>query len=275
MTRPGTLERSSHLPPPSCCLSMCRQRYERRWRKSWGNRGITQGIRSANGKRSSPPRSGTDRDRERVGMVRRTAPAADAQHVRGLAGRCPAQAQRERRRRPIRWRRRGIGLGSRPEMRRAVAVGWFAVLLSSGSAWGLTDDLDTSPTQPAAALVAPFDSVDGMTYFAVTQPPGGRPVATHWVFWSDGCDHLVDVWICLTAGDTVIVDSTSIQAIDDENQAGGPVVDLSGERGSSPSRRSTAARAARIRSPRSRSTTCWSASTRSPIPPPVRASGST
>jgi hypothetical protein len=114
---------------------------------------------------------------------------------------------------------------------RGMLIGSLVVLFSAGAAWALEDDLDASLTQPAAALVAPFDSVDGMTYLAVSQPPGGKTLATHWVFWSESCDHLADVWICLTAGDTVVVDSTNIQAIDDQNQPVGPVVDLTGERG--------------------------------------------
>ena len=36
-------------------------------------------------------------------------------------------------------------------------------------------------------------------------------VASHWSFWSESCDHLADVFICLTLRDTVVVDPTALQ----------------------------------------------------------------
>jgi hypothetical protein len=38
----------------------------------------------------------------------------------------------------------------------------------------------------------------------------GDPIATHWSYWSDSCDHIRDVTICLTIGDTIVVDPTKL-----------------------------------------------------------------
>jgi hypothetical protein len=108
----------------------------------------------------------------------------------------------------------------------------IAVVLWTGAASALTSDPYSSGTQPAAALVAPFDQTEGhATFLLVSQRPEGVVAATHWAFWSDDCSHLLDLWICLTPGDTVVVDPADLSAIDGENQRVGPRGDLSGERG--------------------------------------------
>jgi hypothetical protein len=117
-------------------------------------------------------------------------------------------------------------------------VGWrvfaatLGVLLCVRPAPALVDDPYSSGTQPAAALVAAFDQTEGrLTFLSVSQRPAGATAATHWAFWSEDCAHLLDLWICLTPGDTVVVDPAHLHAIDAENLPLGPVGDLSGERG--------------------------------------------
>lgn len=108
----------------------------------------------------------------------------------------------------------------------------IAVVLCTGPAWALTSDPYSSGTQPAAALVAPFDQTAGhATFLLASQRPEGIAAATHWAFWSDDCSHLLDLWICLTPGDTVVVDPADLSAIDEENRRVGPRGDLTGERG--------------------------------------------
>ena len=93
-------------------------------------------------------------------------------------------------------------------------------------------------TEAAGSLIMPFDSTKGKASFQIVSRIGAKEIsgsiATHWVYYSTNCQHLVDVFICLTPQDTVVVDPTALQA---EFQKGstnvgiGPVVDLSGQRG--------------------------------------------
>jgi len=120
----------------------------------------------------------------------------------------------------------------------ALAVG----VLSAKTSYALIDDPFTSYTQPANALVMPFD-VSGdnrQSYLTVsnlagvsTIPGGGANlgVTTHWAFWSANCDHLADFFICLTLNDTIVVDPRDTGAVDVGNQRIGPDIDLSGEKG--------------------------------------------
>lgn len=118
-------------------------------------------------------------------------------------------------------------------MRTFISMALCAVIgFSASDAAGLIDDLQTSQTQPAAALVAPFDVSQGHASFLEVSNLAGDAIVSHWVFWSDGCHHLVDVWICLTPNDTVVVDPRAISSIDEGNRRVGPGIDLSGERGS-------------------------------------------
>jgi len=95
---------------------------------------------------------------------------------------------------------------------------------------------NTSMMEPGVSLVMPFDATDGHVSFQlVSRMGGGVPVmATHWSFWADSCDHLGDVFICLTDHDTVVVDPTAVQS---QIQSGGanlnlgPVLNFSGSRG--------------------------------------------
>jgi hypothetical protein len=108
----------------------------------------------------------------------------------------------------------------------------LGALLRAASADALVDDTFSSGAQPAAALVAPFDQSEGhATFLTVSRRPEGTTAATHWAFWSEDCSHLIDLWICLTPGDTVVVDPSDLSAIDAENRRVGAIGDLSGERG--------------------------------------------
>lgn len=94
-----------------------------------------------------------------------------------------------------------------------------------------------SVIQPAVALIMPFDVTEGRASFQLVSRIGGNEsavVATHWSYWSESCDHLADVFICLTVRDTVVVDPTALRGqVQDgpENIDTGPVIDLSGEKG--------------------------------------------
>lgn len=100
----------------------------------------------------------------------------------------------------------------------AVAVCWMPAAraeLSGGS--------DTfTYSQGANTLVMPFDLTGNHVSFEVASFSNvssdytgnaatfGDPIATHWSYWSDSCDHIRDVTICLTIGDTVVVDPTKL-----------------------------------------------------------------
>jgi len=91
-------------------------------------------------------------------------------------------------------------------------------------------------TEPSETLVMPFDSTTGKTSFQIVNRIGGSEtiIATHWSYWSKNCDHLADVFICLTQRDTVVIDPTKLQG-ELQNSTGnvklGPVIDLSGNKG--------------------------------------------
>jgi len=118
----------------------------------------------------------------------------------------------------------------------ALAVG----VLGAGKSHALIDDPYTSYTQPANALVMPFDETDGhLTFFLVSNISGVSPTAggflagvtTHWSYWSEDCSHLADVYVCLTLNDTVVVSPADVSAIDASNSPIGPKINLSGKRG--------------------------------------------
>jgi hypothetical protein len=94
--------------------------------------------------------------------------------------------------------------------------------------------------QPAAVLVMPFDATDGHSSYMIVTRAGNtaspRAVSTHWVFYSADCGHLADLSIGLTENDTIVVDAAHIQSQTQQpgvpvNDAHGPIVDLTGERG--------------------------------------------
>lgn len=120
------------------------------------------------------------------------------------------------------------------------AVALAVVMAGPTRSDALVDDPYTSFTQPANALVMPFDATeDSVSFFIVSNIAGVSDagggdilgVTTHWAYWSDNCEHLIDVWVCLTLNDTIVVDPTNVTAIDVGNTAIGPVTDLSGHRG--------------------------------------------
>ncbi len=142
-------------------------------------------------------------------------------------------------------RRPGCGETESVVMRRTGKIGLLAVaatlsVLLARPADALVDDPTTSFTAPAASLVMPFDATEGwVTFMIVSNIAGVTPIAggeilgvtTHWSYWSDSCDHLVDVWVCMTLNDTIVVDPTSVSDVDVGNEQVGRRSNLSGFRG--------------------------------------------
>jgi hypothetical protein len=99
---------------------------------------------------------------------------------------------------------------------------------------------DIRYVEASGVLVMPFDVSAGRVSFQIVSRMGGSfdgmPLQTHWVYYAADCRHLADVFIGLTALDTVVVDPTRLQGQTQtqdplENHPQGPAVDLSGERG--------------------------------------------
>ena len=93
-------------------------------------------------------------------------------------------------------------------------------------------------TEPAGALVMPYDQTEGVQSFQIISRIGGNlggdTIATHWSFWSKDCDHLADIFVCLTPNDTTIVDPSALQnevQNGNENQKIGGIIDLTGTKG--------------------------------------------
>lgn len=105
------------------------------------------------------------------------------------------------------------------------------VLLFTITDYAESYDSNRSYIQPGNALVAPFDARDGHTTFLLASNIGTQKLTTHWAFWSESCSHLVDVSICLTQDDTVVVDPTAVQARAEDNTGVGPTINLSGNNG--------------------------------------------
>ena len=117
----------------------------------------------------------------------------------------------------------------------ALLAGLLALASAQPSA-ALIDDPFTAKTQPANTLVMPFDATEGRTTFLLASNLAGKSgtvaaVTTHWSFWSESCTHLLDVPICLTLNDTIVVDPTNVSPTNAANQAVGPNADLTGNRG--------------------------------------------
>jgi len=123
------------------------------------------------------------------------------------------------------------------------AVALAVVMFGASRSDALVDDPYTSFTQPANALVMPFDgSIDeedeSWTSFAIVSNIAGTSptstgeilgVTTHWAWWSDDCEHLVDVWVCLTLNDTIVVDPCDVSSVDLGNTQIGPSTNLCDE----------------------------------------------
>jgi hypothetical protein len=111
-----------------------------------------------------------------------------------------------------------------------LGVALSVAAVSAANAQGLGGTV--TQEQPAAALIMPFDVTDGHASFQLVSRIGGEDVAviaTHWSFWSDSCDHLADVFICLTPRDTVVVDPTALQGqiqVGQDNVPTGPKINL-------------------------------------------------
>lgn len=112
-----------------------------------------------------------------------------------------------------------------------------AVLGFASTSSALVTDPNTSVLGPANALVVPFDATTNRSTFitvsnlAGTSDLDNAKVSTHWAFWGEDCSHLVDVSICLTLNDTVVVDVSDIHNVNEKNEAGSTNIDLTGHRG--------------------------------------------
>jgi hypothetical protein len=93
---------------------------------------------------------------------------------------------------------------------------------------------------PAGTLVMPFDNTANHASFQIVTRLGpglgSGPIATHWSYWAEDCRHLVDVFVCLTPGDTKVMDPSKVQGEIQSpnpptNNGIGSVSDLTGERG--------------------------------------------
>lgn len=111
--------------------------------------------------------------------------------------------------------------------------GIFAVVALVFSMTSIAESYDSNRSfiEPGNALVAPFDAREGRTTFLVASNVGTQKLTTHWAFWSESCSHLVDVSICLTQDDTVVVDPAAVQAKTEDNTGVGPTIDLTGKNG--------------------------------------------
>lgn len=128
-------------------------------------------------------------------------------------------------------KRKGLGnLGS------AVALACIASCVVTNARAELGNTITRS--EAAGTLIMPFDNTEGKASFQIVSRIGAKnisgSIATHWAYYGANCQHLVDVFICLTPQDTVVVDPTALHAEiqrGNKNVALGPDIDLSGERG--------------------------------------------
>jgi hypothetical protein len=117
----------------------------------------------------------------------------------------------------------------------AAAVAATLAVIPTAQAQDLGGAITTA--EPAITLLMPFDVTAGRSSFEIVSRIGGddgNRIATHWSFWSESCDHLADVFICLTARDTVVVDPTALQGQIQSGQTNvntGPIINLTGEKG--------------------------------------------
>ena len=89
-----------------------------------------------------------------------------------------------------------------------------------------------------AALTGPFDQSPGrVTYLTISSPGAFSPssrlpqVLVHLTFWSDACQHLADLEICLTKDDSAVLDLSDLMSIALDNERLDSSFDLSGYRG--------------------------------------------
>lgn len=119
------------------------------------------------------------------------------------------------------------------KMRFEAALGVMLAVVAGVFMARATYGYDSGRAYPEAgnALVAPFDVNDGKVTFVAVSNVGDQKLSTHWAFWSSSCEHLVNVSVCLTPDDTVVVDPRALQAVDENNDGVGPTIDLSGNSG--------------------------------------------
>ena len=93
-------------------------------------------------------------------------------------------------------------------------------------------------TEPSEVLVMPYDQTKDHQSFEIISRIGdnlgGDTIATHWAFWSKDCEHLADIFVCLTPNDTTVVDPSKLQneiQSSNENKKIGGIIDLSGTKG--------------------------------------------
>jgi hypothetical protein len=132
--------------------------------------------------------------------------------------------------------------GILPKLSMGLALAGACVLSQASHvlAAGMLGDTVTT-MEPARALVMPFDETTNKKSFQIVTRIGGDDtgtgvIATHWSYWSKDCNHLADVFICLTRKDTVVVDPTALQSeIQSPNPPAnnkvGPIINLTGESG--------------------------------------------
>ena len=74
---------------------------------------------------------------------------------------------------------------------------------------GLTTEAQAQPgssyTQPAAELVAPYDTMSGKVSFIVASNTSDRDVSTQWTFWNEACDAEAEISICMPQNDVHIM----------------------------------------------------------------------
>jgi len=134
-------------------------------------------------------------------------------------------------------------------MRSALVALIAAAILFPADGHALVDVPEMSDQHAGACCVAPFDltqeAPDGSprprtSFLALTNraaSPSGFPATlVHWSYWSESCDHLVDVFSCLTRDQTYIADPSDVQAttFDFDRQevvSLGTVADLTGYQG--------------------------------------------
>jgi hypothetical protein len=93
-------------------------------------------------------------------------------------------------------------------------------------------------TEPSGTLIMPYDNTEGHQSFQIISRIGddlaGDTIATHWSFWSKDCEHLADIFVCLTPNDTTVVDPANLQnevQTGNENSKIGGIIDLTGTKG--------------------------------------------
>ncbi len=118
-----------------------------------------------------------------------------------------------------------------------VSMGALAAAAALVCTGGAARAANSSLSQPSTELVMPFDATSGKASYAIvsnlsaSSPGGGAKVTTHWIFWGEDCNELADYSVCLTERDTIVVDPTNMTTVDENNNATGPTINLSGKRG--------------------------------------------